>query len=198
LATTSLRKENTMKRMTGVLGGLFLLVALCGCEAVYSKHPVGLEPVQISPEMADKLEGIWAYHGPGAVTVRVADAENGILEIAWVEPGMDGLELRSAEVHLREANGWTFASVTGEDAPEDLKHMWGRIEGKRDRMIIVWAPDVDKFKELVKEGELPGEVDEGGDVVLGELEDEHYDIITDEDSVVLDWEDPLVFIRVGD
>ena len=81
-------------------------------------------------------------------------------------------------------------------------YFWARVKQGTDS-IIAWLPDYKKFKALVEEGTLPGEVDSehsyGGAVMLGDLKPEHYQaIVSGEHGVLFDWEDPIVLFRMED
>jgi len=69
------------------------------------------------------------------------------------------------------------------------------MEGKR---ILAWFPRPERFAQRVREGVLPGKVDEKGNVTLSELQEEHLQLITQEQKGVLfAWENPLVLFKLS-
>lgn len=166
-----------------------------GCSGVYSPVPVGDKPTNIE-DTSEEWQGTWV-HPAGALYIKVMDAANGVLKVAWIDDRQGDLVLDTASVFLRDGGGWTFASIMPGGATDDTPYLWGRIEmGKR--LAIFWMPDVDKFEALVREGKIPGEV-EGNDVVLGRLTSSHLELIASETSGVLfDWEEPLVLMKSGE
>ncbi len=167
-----------------------LVIGVLGCDLVASKHPVGGEPLSLDEA---EWEGTW-MHEDGPMTVRVANAENGLLEVAWVEERGGELVLESIDVYLRGFGDWTFASFAGvEDEKSDL--LWSRL-GRDQEMVYLWWPRPEEFKLLVEEGLLPGTV-EDDDVLLDRLQPEHLAVITSEDhGVLFEWDEPMTFWRL--
>ncbi|MBM4142681.1 MAG: hypothetical protein FJ225_03675 [Lentisphaerae bacterium] len=165
-----------------------------GCSAVYSPVPLGDKPVNIEGERGE-WEGTW-MHADGAMTVKVMDGPNGVLKVGWIEDKQDDLKHETASVFLRNGAGWTFASIRPQDETNENRYVWARIE-KKARLAILWGPDVKKFKALVQDGRLPGEVD-GSDVVLGSLTSNHLALIASEtNGVLFYWDEPFVLIKSG-
>lgn len=189
-------------------------VVLTACETVTSPVPVGEQPAQIE---AGKWEGRWA-NAEGYLDVTVVDAKNGLVHIDYTDEG----ECESMSLELRSSGEWLFFNVTeedfekseglasspcspvhtessvdGEDDPgKPRSFLWGRVLNKDDS-IVAWAPAPEVFVRLVQEGHLPGTVNDGN-VVLGPLKPNHYQIITSgSHGVVLDWEQPMVLFRSG-
>jgi hypothetical protein len=74
-------------------------------------------------------------------------------------------------------------------------YTWVKVE-KDGGQIVVWDPDLEKFRALVKEGKLPGKIDEKN-VLLDALGPEHVQMVTSsEEGVLFDWQSPAVLIRV--
>jgi hypothetical protein len=175
-----------------------LLLGAC----VTASAPVGSQPHQLDP---DDWAGTWSVPGESSLTVRVADARAGLLDVAWVSEGPDGLEVERVALHVREHGGWLFASY--EDAEEPGYFVWGRVR-LDDDVLLGWFPDREKIRRLVEDSVLPGdpqpvEADErrviAPGVILGPLTDEHLDVLASETHGVLyDWDEPFVAIRVGD
>lgn len=166
-----------------------LLVLLAGCDHVASTHPVGETPLPL--EESD-WQGVWVQTG-GSLTVRIVDAEKGVLEAGWVEEKDDTFVLETVTGHLRTYQDWTFASFTGvEDAPGFL---WCRLE-LEDGQMILWWPRPGDLARLVEQGLLPGRV-EDGDVMLERLGPEHLAILVGEEhGVLFQWDEPMVFRRL--
>jgi hypothetical protein len=174
---------------------LLLTLCLCGCSAVYSTGPFGEKPWNIEGEIAE-WEGTWIYPD-GALTVAVTDGSSGLLKVAWVEKkGGNDLKFESVDVSLREAGGWAFASMKEKEQPGQDRYLWARIK-KDERMIVLWTPKVDAFRELVKAGRLPGNLS-GDNVLLGKLISPQFDLITGETNRVLfKWDEPIVFFKMS-
>ena len=174
-----------------LLKGLWVAVAvlsLAGCNTVYSTQPVGETVVAVAPE---EWEGTWINSSMDTpVSIKVMDAQKGTLKAAWIHD----MEMETWDVHLRESGQWMFGSMKG--SKQDNRLVWGRIK-KDGNEVIIWTPDTAKISDLVKAGSLPGTVDEGGDVTLGELKAEHMRLIMSEDKVVLDWANPIVLIKLS-
>jgi len=168
---------------TNLLTLVFIAFLLSGCNTVTSTHPVGQTPLEIKPE---EWEQTWV-HTDGAITLEVLDGEKGLLRVAWIEEE----QLKSGDIYLHSSGDWFFASFK-----EDQAYLWFRIV-KEENQILFWIPSFEKFKSLVEEGVLPGEI-KNSNVLLGELGPQHLDIIkSEEHGVLFHWDEPLVFSRVG-
>jgi hypothetical protein len=179
-----------MKRMLTV--GIALLC--CGCSVVYVPRPIGESPKNIESERSE-WAGTWT-HANGAMTVAVEDGSNGVLKVGWVESEGGGFKCETMDVYLRESGDWTLASMRPREETNENRFTWARIE-RKDRMAILWAPDVSKFKDLVREGRLPG-TNDGGDVVLGHLGSNELALIRSESNgVVFAWDEPLVLMKIS-
>ena len=172
------------------IAGLLLATA-CACSSVISKRPVGEKPARI---VAKEWEGNWVGTD-GAVNVKVMDAEKGIVKVFWLEDDNKGKPgMKTAEVELRESGEWLFASTKEQD--KDRGYLWGHIKNE-DRQIIVWPPDNRSFAQCIKDGVFPGKLD-GDEVILDELKPQHLKIITSgERGVLFSWDQPTVFVKVG-
>jgi hypothetical protein len=165
-----------------------------GCSAVYSPVPVGDKPTNIERAQTE-WEGTW-MHTDGAMTVKVMDGSNGVLKVGWIQDEQGDLKHETASVFLRDGGGWTFASIKPQGETNENRYTWARIE-KKERLAILWGPDVKKFKTLVRDGMIPGKVD-GSDVVLGSLASNHLALITSEtNGVLFNWDEPFVLIKSG-
>jgi len=170
-----------------------LVTLLCGCSVVHSQQPVGLTPKNISNEV-DEWEGVWKDSEKTSCAVFVKDAKNGLLRVIQIDNDDDS-EQESFDLHLREANKWTFASMADEDSEEGL-FVWGRIK-MEDGVVLVWTPNVEKITALIEAGTLPGTTNKNG-ATLGPLSTNHYDIIcSDSKNVLFEWDEPMVFWRMS-
>ncbi len=175
------------------VGFFFVLLTtalIFGCTTVSSVEPVGERPKEIS---RDEWDGTW-IHKNRSVTIKVLDAPKGLLQLAWVEEKEGNLKLESYQIFIRESGEWIFGNVRekGGAAP----YYWALI--KKDMgQIIVWTPDPAYFKKLVQEGKLPGKV-EKYEVLLEKLRPEQLKVILSADKAVcFEWQNPVVFFRLG-
>ncbi|HMB58845.1 MAG TPA: hypothetical protein VKN35_02940, partial [Xanthomonadales bacterium] len=86
-----------------------------------------------------------------------------------------------------------------EDAASDEQppvYVWGRIDNN-GRRAIVWWPDLEQFREAVRNGRIPGRINEDEDVVLGELNAEQMEVINSPSGNLMNWTEPLVLVRIG-
>jgi hypothetical protein len=171
--------------------GVAVMVLTCGCSSVFTTQPIGETPWNIAAN-ADAWEGTW-NHAEGAIRVVVVDGSNGLIRIGWVEKSGKKLKCESGVVYLREAGEWAFANFQGDEWDEKDRYLWGRIE-RKDRVALVWGPVVDKFRQLVAEGRLPGVTN-----VLSALSSNHLQLITSEsEGFLFNWAEPMVFWKTAD
>jgi hypothetical protein len=183
-------KPTSLRSLQLIIAGSLLSIT-CGCNSIISKHPLGEKPARI---VAKDWEGNWES-SDGAVTVKVVDADKGLLKAFWIEDEKQGSPvMKTADVELRESGGWLFASTREEG--KNRGYLWGRIKNE-DRQIIVWLPDENMFKQMVKESVFPGMLD-GDGVLLEELTPRHLKLITtSEKGVLFEWDKPAVFVKMG-
>ena len=164
---------------------------MLGCDVVYTSKPIGEEPVVIS---SDDWEGIWRASDGPVLNVKVVDEANGVIEYSEWESEKE--EEEPIKVYLREWGSWEFCNLKGPEDEEHAEHyVWGRIGNQDGRVVIIWWPDADRFRELVEEGILPGTI-ENGDVILGDLTAEHMELITTSaEGVLFLWDEPTVLVR---
>jgi len=171
-----------------------LLLALSGCGAVYVKSPIGDAPLVLN---ASEWEGEW-YSGDNAViSVKVIDRDQGVLQLSAVDYDVENRpKLVSETVHIRKWRDHLFASVPTRCDDDMPAFFWARLERVAER-VIFWMPDRRKIKVLVETGKLPGMIEKDEDVVLGELKDGHYQILTSEkEGILYQWNDPGVLVRI--
>ncbi len=149
---------------------------------------MGEQPLVLVPE---EWEGTW-IHKEGTVTVAVTDTAKGVIEVGWVEKRQGRLTFEAYQVQLLRSGEWVFGNV--HDQEKTGHYFWGRVS-KEDGQLTLWVPDVAKVKALVTKAVLPGTlVNDGEDVVLDELSAAHLLVITE--GTVLEWDRPLVFLRL--
>ena len=177
------------------------LLALAGllisaCSSVYTQQPLGDEPVVLDASWA----GTWLAD-EGAVTTNVVDGGKGLLQVAWLDSKPEGIEMESFTVAVRSRGDLVFANIR-DDESEHGYH-WLIIERKSSQLVLAWFPDAEVFNAAVAEKKLPGKVlypdeEDRDDVVLGEMQQEHFDLITDPASGLMDWKSPIVMLRVSE
>jgi hypothetical protein len=176
------------------LVNLWVVVAACvlsGCASVSSIEPMGERP---KPLLATDWAGTW-LHQDHPVAIRVADPQQGLIEVAWVEEKQGALKLESYEIALRESGDWTFGNARDSDRPG--RSYWGVVR-KEEGQILIWTPDPERCAALVKGGIIPGTVDEGGDVILDRLTPQQtLRVVSVDQGSCLRWTEPLVFFRLG-
>lgn len=183
-----------MSRSAAVVRLLLVVVmmtsVLTGCKVTLATKPMGMEAVKLNPE---EWNGIWCDPvNNGFVAVRVANADQGLLEVAGIETREDALEMKKLRVHIRQANNWMFLSWEAEDRPG--QYLWWRIKRSED-MAVLWTPHGDRISKLVRDGVLPGKQTSEHVLVLDELDAKGYDALTSEGNVLLDWENPFILLR---
>jgi len=172
----------------GLVAGSGLLSA---CTTVSSLEPVGDQP---RPALPADWEGTWVRQDH-ALVIRVADPQQGLLEVAWVEAKGGALRLEAYRVALRGAGDWTFGNVTEADQPG--RSFWAALR-RASGQIVLWLPDAERCAKLVREGVVPGTVEGGGDVVLGRLTPEQtLRLVSQDQGGCVDWSEPLLFARLG-
>jgi hypothetical protein len=166
---------------------LALVAVMAGCNYVATEQPIG-KSLEVE---AAEWEGVW-LNDDGSLTIRVADAEAGLLEVGWVEDKPDGFVLETIEVHLGRVGGRTFASFSGIE--DTVDYPWSLLGREQDE-VYLWWPRAERFQGLVEEGLLPGKV-EDGDVMLGPLTAEHLALlVSEEHGMLYAWDEPMVFRR---
>jgi len=164
---------------------------LSGCAAVSSIEPMGERPKQVVPT---DWAGTWV-HRDHPVAVRVSDPQQGLIDVAWVEEKQGALRLESYRIALRESGDWTFGNVREADR---LGHNYWGVFRKDEGQILIWTPDPERCATLVKNGTVPGTVEEGGDVILDRLTPEQtLRVVSGEHGGCLSWTEPLVYFRLG-
>ena len=165
-----------------------VIIFLAGCESVLTTQPMGETVVQLSPE---QWQGTW-LHQEFIVTITVLDKDNGLLQASWIEQRKDGPHMEVFKGTVRATGDMTFFVAKDENQKELFQ--WARVK-KGDNYLIMWSPNVEQFKILIKDGTLPGKVTEDG-VLLDELKSETIEMIDDPSANLLKWKEPDIFIRI--
>jgi hypothetical protein len=175
------------------LGGLFTLLTgalIFGCAAVSSVEPVGERPKEISQ---NEWGGTW-INKSHSITIKVLDEQRGLLQVAWVEEKEGGLKIESYQAGIREWGEWIFGNV--KEKEDSVSNYWVLIK-KDAGQIIVWTPDPAQFRKLVQTGDLRGKV-EGYNTILEKLTpDDLKGILSGDKGVCFEWQNPVVFFRLG-
>lgn len=176
---------------------VLLALTFLGCSNVKTWHPMGVKPSRV---LAEEWDGTWIYFDVlsyRSITIKVMDESGGVLQVGRVKSNRGDLVLEVAEVYIREAGGWMFASKVEDTSQEVPQYHWCRIQNNL-KEIVAWWPNADKFGALVETGKLPGAFADG-DVELGALSGKNYQlIISEREGVLLNWKEPTVFVRVAD
>jgi hypothetical protein len=196
-------------------------MALGGCNAVLVKEPLGDVAVSLDPAT---WQGTWVTDEVVILTT-ILDGEKGVLQAAWVERGPEGkgANFETVTGMVRQTGDMFFLNIEKEppeergtaaatDAPPvaaavaqapvtgvpvSPEYGWGRIDNNGKRMIL-WMPDVEQFRQAVRDARLPGTVTGDDDVVLGPLDPAQFELINSPAGKLLNWSEPLVFVRIGD
>ena len=190
-----------MKRLLVLYCPLVLLVILSSCTTVTVNKPMGVTPLKLD---ADEWDGNWVEIHDGewidiskpdeidGLPLKVMDAHEGILQLTVTEKNREQM----VEIFLRRSGKWTFVSLKSEDEGDEEGYLWGRMK-KEKNLIIIWLPDPEEFAALVKDGILPGEVGESGDVSLEDLDKGHYEMFsTEEHGPLFVWDEPMIYYRL--
>lgn len=180
---------------------LMAIVLVTGCDAVYTRQPIGDEPLALETA---QWQGTW-LNGEVVMLTTVLDADNGKLQTAWLERGETGARMEVVVGEVRHTgervyiNSLDEPDEADESAPESGSppYYWARIRVE-ERTMTVWMPRLEAFRKAVEEGRLPGRIDADENVVLDRLEPDHLALIDSPEANLLQWSEPLVLVRVGD
>jgi len=184
-----------------------LLLSVCfgltACDSVFVEQPLGDEVVVLDPAL---WQGQWT-NGEMVITTTVIDADKGILQAAWLERGEQGAEMEMATGYVRRSGAATWLNLPNYDSDEafeedpekdrTLKYHWALLQHDVHRAIL-WWPNQSRFRDAVQAGTLPGIVRQDDDVMLGALSAEQLQLISSPQANLLNWADPLVFVRIAD
>lgn len=179
----------------------FLL--LTACESVFVERPLGDEVVVLDQPL---WQGQWS-NGEFVITTSIIDVESGILQAAWIERGEKGAELEMVTGYVRKTGDLIYLNLPNYDddeagsenpkPPAKPSYHWARLVVD-EHQARLWWPNQERFREAVSSGKLPGTVKDDQDVLLGELKPEHLDLINSPEANLLNWTEPMVFVRIGD
>jgi len=174
--------------------GRFFVVLLSalifGCAAVSSVEPVGERPKEISQ---NEWNGTW-IHKDHSILIKVLNEQQGLLQVAWVEEKGGGLKFESHQVAIRESGEWIFGNI--KEKGDAASHYWALMK-KEAGQIVVWTPDPVEFRKLLHTGVLRGKA-EKYDVMLEKLTPDDLKVILSGDKgVCFEWQNPVVFFRIG-
>jgi hypothetical protein len=188
-------------RLRSCVSSLLLLltsILLSSCASVVSKTIIGDKPAELK---AEDWEGTWMSSDKHVVHIRVKDAVNDVLEVAWVEEKDKHFVLESHEMILRKHGGWYWANMKEGD---DGTYFFGRVTKPKDDQILGWSASAPGFVEAVRASKIKGELmkkpdgQESGSVLLeGLSEAELKAIEQDEVKGVFVWDHPLVLMKVS-
>ncbi|MCI5140453.1 MAG: hypothetical protein D3909_01705 [Candidatus Electrothrix sp. ATG1] len=135
----------------------FFIVSACflaGCAVVTSKNIMGSAAVQLSPEA---WNGMWKNEDT-VLQLKVIDAENGVVKIAWFEEDNNDVQPESITVQITKGEKWEYLTLLDGSLYKDIeKYCWGRIE-KEGKRILFWFPDPEQFERAVQSNILNGKV----------------------------------------
>jgi len=162
---------------------LCLVLALAACAQVRSPTPIGPYPAKVDPT---QVEGMWlSTYGGVSVSVEATDAMHGRFRATWLEPGDKGKgHVQRAELAFRsDEDGGPGRYLSIRLAPDydslDGAQPWMPVAFEIDpkaQFARILVPDVDKFKEAVASGALPGTLGEQS-ISLGPLQRNHLEVM---------------------
>ena len=171
-------------------------LVLSACSAVYSPQPLGDRPYVLDSSWT----GTW-HTDDGVYSTAVLNGEQGLLQIASIEPQAGGIDIEAFQGFVRSHDGLVLISI--KDKETDHGYHWFVVKEDIEHYAVLWLPDPAAFKAAIIEGKLPGTVlnpddEDSDDVVLGELDAAHFEMIANPASGLIDWRKPSVLIRVAD
>ena len=169
---------------------------LSACSSVYSPQPLGGEPLVLDSSWS----GTWKVDD-GVLTTAVVDKQKGLLQIASLEAKSGGIDIETFQAFVKTRGDTVIVNV--KDKESEHGYHWFVVDKEAGRYALLWGPDAEAFKAAILAGKLPGQLlnpddEDSDDVVLGELEQAHYEMIADPASGLIDWKDPAVLIRISD
>jgi len=166
------------------------LALLSACTIVTSRAPMGTE--SLAPAAAN-WDGTWASGFSAPVHLKVTP--DGRVRMLYMNDDQDSLKAEQLAWTLMKHGDWTFASAT--DPDHHGEYIWVRI-WREEEQIIAWLPNPEALAAWIRDAQLPGTVDQNGNVHLGLLEPQHLDFLTSEagrESVI--WTKPMALVRIG-
>ena len=165
-----------------------ILLGIIFTSCVYTKFPIGIQNCKI---VSQDWEGIWVNQEV-ALYIKVSDSKNGVLDVAWIELDNQHFKLETMKVYLKKYKNWLFANV--KDKEEKGLYLWAKID-KKDNLILIWLPNLDKFKKLVKNKILPGSISKY-DVTLDKFTLKDYELLTSDNyGCLFEWQEPIILFK---
>jgi hypothetical protein len=187
-----------MKIITNVIAALIVGFGLASCASVVSKTVIGDKPAELK---AEDWEGTWMSPDKHVVHIRVKDAANGVLEVAWIEEKNEHFVLESHEMIIREHGNWLWTNLKEGDGGT---YLFGRVSKPKDDQILGWSASAPGFVEAVRGAKIKGELmkkpdgTESGSVLLEGLGEADLDAIQKgEIKDLFVWDHPLVLMKVS-
>jgi hypothetical protein len=175
----------TMNFLASVVFGLFL----SGCAVVQSDKAIGEKAVTVN---ADDWDGVWTFSG-GAVNAAVVDKDKGLLEIAWVERKDGKFEMETYRVGIMQQGDAIIANL--EDVKDKGRYLFSLIKKNPDE-VVLWIPEMAKFKKLVQNNVLSGKILEENKMLLENLSPSQMEMIaTEKNGKLFIWDSPIVLKR---
>jgi hypothetical protein len=170
-----------------------LLLLVSGCSAVFVAKPVGEKPHVLQPQ---KWEGVWLTSDQAPITVLVTNADKGELQIGAVEAKEGALKLTTETLLVRSVGNSLIVNHADTHDGRTL-YSWSLVRINNEDDMLVWAPNVDKFRTLVRSGKLKGQARDNESVYLEELPDEMLAAIgNDTAEGLFAWQNPITLRRV--
>jgi hypothetical protein len=178
---------------------LLTSILLSSCASVVSKTAVGGDkPAELKTE---DWEGTWMTPDKQVVHIRVKDAADAVLEVAWIEEKNKRFVLESHELILRKHGDWYWVNMKEGDGGT---YFFGRVTPPKDDQLLGWSASAPGFAEAVRASKIKGELmkkpdgQESGSVLLeGLSEDELKAIEQGEIKGVFLWDHPLVLMKLS-
>lgn len=178
------------------LAVVFCAFLLSGCAAVYVPEPLGQEAVKLD----DSWSGSW-LHDDAIIRTRVADADEGRLDVAWIEQKDGHTKLESFTAIIRSRDGHVFASIRDKDS--DHGYFWLLVDKRSPNEAVIWSANAKQFRSLISEGKIEGKIlhpesEHNNNVVLKEMPGDLLDRVTEPSANLLLWQEPMFMVRVTD
>jgi len=166
---------------------------LTGCGAPTTRGIVGSTPLQLDPE---DWNGHWRSDD-GSYTIRVADAENGILEVVQVGESEKALHVSVNHLYLREENHAILFNLN-DDESGSASYIFGRMVRKNDAAVL-WTARTESMERLIARQMITGVVkvqDKTREVTItGGYENLARQLATEEGWLMLELGDPITLLR---
>jgi len=126
-------------------------LALSSCATVTSQKPIGETPARLDPH---KWNGTWGTGDGHTLCLCVKSADQGLLEVGYLEAHDNEVQAHKYEVHVTQAGGWLWASTRDEGHKD---YLIARLS-EPDEHLLAWMFESPAILTAVKAGQLPGDV----------------------------------------